>query len=123
MKPYAVRHLKLKAQDGEGTYRWLQTAEKHLQAAVDYFGDPDLGSLNPEDLTGWVEHLRRQDNGRGGKLSDGTVRKYLNSVSNMYARAVSERYVRTNPVGDMYKKPTERRRAAAYLEPEEIPVP
>lgn len=117
---YADRHLRLKARDREATGRWLQSAEKHLQAAVDYFGaEADLASITPEDFTGWVEVLRGRDNGRGGTLSESTVRKYLNSLSNMYARAVSERYVPSNPVGDMYSKPTEERREAPYLEAHE----
>lgn len=94
--------------------------QKHLQAAVDYYGeDASMAALAPADFTRWVEHLRAQGNGRGGKLSDGTVRKYLNSVSNLYARAVSERSetgVSSNPVADMYVKPNEERREAPYLE-------
>ena len=117
LQAYAARHLLLKARNREATAQWLKSAQKHLQAAVDFFGTgTDLETLDPHDFTRWVEHLRHQDNGRGGTLSDGTVRKYLNSVSNMYSRAVSERCVRTNPVADMYVKPTEERREAPYLD-------
>lgn len=120
LKKYAAQHLRTKARDREATARWLQMSEKHLRAAVDYFGaDTDLAALSPEDFTGWVEHLRRQDNGRGSLLSDSTVRKYLNSVSNLYRRAVSDRYVTENPVTDMYSKPREVRREAPFLTPPE----
>lgn len=114
--PYAEYHLKQKAKDGETTDLWLTQAEKHLTAACAFFGErTDLASLSPEDFTRWVEHLRRQKNGRGGTLSETSVRKYLNSVSNLFKRAVSERYVPSNPVGDMYSKPTEKRQEAPFL--------
>jgi hypothetical protein len=83
LKRYAAMHLRQKARDGEATSRWLQSAEKHLTAAVHFFSpDTDLASLTPEDFNRWVADLRRQDNGRGGRLSDSTVRKYLNTTSN-----------------------------------------
>ncbi len=56
------------------------------------------GSQLPEDCQRWVTHLRKRSNRRGATYRDGTVRKYLNSLSNLYARAVSERYVAVNPV-------------------------
>ncbi|MEQ9569960.1 MAG: hypothetical protein RLN75_07190, partial [Longimicrobiales bacterium] len=43
------------------------------------------------------------------------MRKSVNSMSNMYARALSERYVPSNPVSDMYAEPTEPKREAAFL--------
>lgn len=117
---FATRHLVQKKRDREATDRWLDSAQKHLEGAVAFFGaEASLAALDPADMDRWVEHLRRQENGRGAKLADATVRKYLNSVSNMYARALSERLVRSNPVGDMYTKPTEERREAGYLEPAE----
>lgn len=117
---YAAEHLRKKARDGEATSRWLEDVERHLRAAVEFFGaDAPLASLTPEDFGRWVDHLRARGNGRGGVLGDGSVRKYLNSMSNLYARAVSERYVPSNPVGDMYAKPTEPKREAAFLAPEE----
>jgi integrase len=66
-----------------------------------------------------VNHLRKRDNGRDGKLSEGSVRKYLNSFSNLFARAGSDEHVARNPVADMYTKPTEERREAKYLEAHE----
>ena len=117
---YAEYHLREKARSKEAVASWLIQSECHLRAAVDFFGaDVGLPTITPEDLTRYVNHLRGRDNGRGGKLSETTVRKYLNCLSNMYARAVSERYVGSNPVADMYVKPTEDRHEAAYLEPAE----
>lgn len=120
LQDYAIRHLELKAKGGEGVRSWLQQSQRHLQAAAEFFGaEIDLVAVSPEDVTRWVEHLRRQDNGRGGTLGETSVRKYINSLSNMYRRAVSERYVKANPVADMYSKPTEDRVEPAWLQPEE----
>ena len=120
LKAYAAQHLRQKARDDEATPRWLQSMQKHLEAAVGWFGaEADLLSISPKSLTGWINHLRTVDNGRGGKLSEGSVRKYLNSLSNLYARAVSDELVPRNPVADMYSKPTEERRDARFLEAHE----
>ena len=119
LKGYAAEHLRKKAKE-KATLQWLQSAQKYLQAAVDHFGDDtDLAALTPGDFTTWVDHLRRQDNGRGGMLTDATVRKYLNACSNLFRRAVSDGYVTQNPVRDMFEKPTEEWREASFLEPEE----
>lgn len=117
---YAARHLMLKAKDGDGTPAWLSQAEVHLTEAVSYFGaGADLSTLTPAHMTAYVEHLRQKENGRGGTLGDTSVRKYLNSVSNLFKRAVSEGVAPSNPVGDMFKRPTETRVEAEYLEPHE----
>ena len=117
---YAASHLDLKAKDEEATRQWLIQAQRHLETAVAFFGaERNLAAISPEDLKGYVEHLRQRDNGRGGTLTDATVRAYLNSLSNMFRRAVSDRYVQSNPVGDMFTKPTPDRVEADYLEPEE----
>jgi integrase len=120
LKAYAAYHLRRKAQDKEGVRSWLVQSEKHLRAAVDFFGaETDLASITPEGLTGWVDVLRRTDNGRGGTLGETSVRKYLNSLSNLYKRAWSELYVTSNPVANMFRKPTESRGEAPFLEAHE----
>ena len=120
---YAARHLDLKAQNGEGVESWLAQAQRHLETAGNFFGtNVDLLTLTSADMTRYVDHLRTLDNGRGGKLGDTSVRKYLNSLSNLFARAVSEQRetrVIVNPVAAMYSKPTETKVEAEYLEPEE----
>ena len=91
-----------------------------IQAAADFFGaNTDLAGITSEALTRWVDVLRKTSNGRGGTLSETSVRKYLNSVSNLFKRALSERYVKLNPVAAMYCKPTETKTEAPYLSPEE----
>lgn len=123
LKVYAAAHLERKAEDGEATARWLTSMQKHLAAASEFFGETtELDTIQPTDLNRWVAHLRRQSNGRGEKLSDTTVRKYLNSLSNLYARALSDHpaTVKSNPVSAMYSKPTGEAEEARYLEPEEV---
>ena len=117
---YAGRHLELKAKGNEAVHSWMVQTQRHLRLAVEFFGsDIDLAAISPEDVTRWVEHLRTQDNGRGGTLGETSVRKHINSLSNLYRRAKSERYVTSNPVGDLYSKPAETKGEAAYLLPEE----
>jgi integrase len=117
---YADRHLRMKAEDGEAVPEWLAQAQRHLETAATYFGaDCDLAAITTHDMGRYVAYLRQLANGRGGTFSDTTVRKHLNSLSNMYKRALSEGYVKQNPVADMYSKPTERKVEAEYLEPHE----
>ncbi len=117
---YAARHLRLKAEEGNGSDGWLALSQVHLQEAVTYFGArAELGSLTPADTTGYVEHLRRKSNGRGGLLTESSVRTYLNALSNLYRRAVSEGKATGNPVSNMFSKPTPARVEARYLEPHE----
>ena len=120
LKPYAAYHLMQKARDREVTERWLEEAQRHLESAVEFFGaDTDLGSIHSDDCTKWTNHLRGKENRKGGTLAEGSVRKYLNSLSNLYARAVSERYVDRNPIADMYTKPKETRTEASFLQAHE----
>ncbi len=122
---YAETHLIVKAtESGKGGEKlsksWLVQAERHLGLACDFFGsDIELSAITPRDLNRWVAHLRKQPNHRGGTLSDGTIRAYLNSLSNLYARAVADGHTQRNPVADMYKKPTPQVHEPEYLEPEE----
>lgn len=113
---YGARHLELKAKSGGVTRRWLRQSEGHLRIAVSFFGaDVDLRAITPRHVEGYVEFLRRRSNGRGGTLSEASVRKNLNTLSNLYRRAVSERYSAANPVAELYEKPTAPRTEAAYL--------
>jgi integrase len=117
---YADYHLTEKAKNDEAVPAWLTQAQRHLETAAGFFGpDLDVAAITPDDLGRYVDYLRGLDNGRGGTLSDTSVRKYLNSLSNMYARALAEGYVKSNPVASMYSKPTEATVEAEYLEPHE----
>ncbi len=116
---YASHHLVLKAQSGKVTRSHVGELETRLQRAVEFFGaDRDLESIRVADLGRYVEWLKRRPNRRGGTLGPGTVRHYLNALSNLYKRAASEGRVppRHNPVRDMMDKPTPDNEEAAFLE-------
>ena len=129
LEEFGSLHLKRKRAAGVSG-KWLVTVETQLQRAVENFGrDRELSTIRPSDIGGWVEALRDTDNGRGGTLTDKTVRDHLNSLSNLYRRAggameaVPARY---NPVLawlgglDDAEKPTGNTgREAEWFEPHE----
>lgn len=104
-------HLKLKAESGKFTFRYLSTAENHLERACAFFGSGrELSTIRPTDVRRWMRHLRQRPNGRGGTLNDKTVRSHLDSLGNLYRRAQSEEYVLPgfNPVMALMEKPSGR---------------
>lgn len=119
LQDYAAHHLIEKARSGRVTERWLQSMERHLREAVEFFGaDRQLAGIRTADMQRYVGHLRALSNDRGGTLTDASVRKYLNSLSNLYRRAQSEGVVPPgyNPVSSLMDKPTAKRREARWLE-------
>lgn len=120
LSEFADYHLRAKAKAGRVTARWLEQEQYQLQAAVEFFGGSrELSTIRTRDVQRWLGHLREQSNGRGETLADSTVRKFLNSLSNVYRRAASEGYVPPglNPVAALMDKPSGRtRREAAWLE-------
>lgn len=136
---YASYHLKAKAESGRVTLQWLRAAEKHLELAVQFFchngqplprvrGEVDpaqiedvaLDAITVREAQEYVGWLRKQPNGRGGTFSESSQRKYLNSLSNLYLRAIGERRVPHgfNPVAALMDKPQDAkgRREARWLE-------
>lgn len=119
LRAFAAHHLVQKAKAGRSVDRWLEQHEAKLRAACDYFGEErDVLSVDVADVQRWANHLRLQPNGRGGTLSEGSVRHYLNVLSNLYRRAQAERYVPPgfNPVAAMLDKPVGKREEARWLE-------
>jgi integrase len=119
LKEFAAHHLVERAKGGQVTDRWLTMMERHLSEAVAYLGtDRQLTTIRTTDVQKYVAHLRGLDNGRGGRLSDASVRKYVNSLSNLYRRAESESLVPPgyNPVASLMDKPTAKQREAEWLE-------
>jgi integrase len=119
LQEFAAHHLVEKARAGKVTEGWLTRAEMHLRAAIDFFGaDRDLAAIGVRDVQRYVAHLKRQPSGRGGTLNGGTVRHYLNSLSNMFRRAQGEGCVPLgfNPAGALMEKPSARREEARWLE-------
>lgn len=116
---YAAEHLEEKARAGKVTEGWLSLSEDRLQAAVDHFGaGRELSTISTRDVQAWVRELKKRPGRGGGTLSPGTVRHFLNALSNLYQRAQSEGYVLPgyNPVAAMMDKPTAARKEARWLE-------
>ncbi len=63
-----------------------------------------------------MAYLRTIPNGRGKTLTDSSARKYINSLSNLYRRAICEESAATNPVSALLEKPTARKQEARWLE-------
>jgi len=116
---FAAHHLKQKAAAGRATVQWLGAAQEHLETARDFFGDArDLAMIQVQDVSAFVEFLSQQPNGRGGSLGGGTITQYLNSLSNLYRRAISESLVPmgANPVRAMLEMPLIERAKTPWLE-------
>jgi len=127
LKPFASKHLIAKKKSGRFTNDYLGQVEKHLGRAVEFFGSARvLVTIKPDpDVKKWIEALRKLDNGRGGTLSDKTVRDHLNSLSNLYRRAQEAGVVPIgyNPPQVLMEKPQpDRGREAAYLEVHEAAI-
>lgn len=91
LKEYAAHHLEQKAEAQEATEDHLAETQKRLERAIEFLGaDPDIATIEVSDIQRYTSFLRKQPNGRGGTFSGGTVRHYLNALSNLYLRAQSE---------------------------------
>ena len=122
LKAYSIHHLRKKARSGEVTDRWLEQTQRQLQSAAHYFGeDRDVASITVDDVQGYIEQLKALSNGRGGVLSPGSQRHYLNSLSNLFRRAHAERVVTPgfNPVAGLLEKPRGKSGEARWLEVDE----
>ena len=120
LKSFAAQHLLQKAKGGKVTTGWLEAAEYHLREAIGFFGeDRDVTSLTTADVQKYANHLQAVSNGRGGTLSAGSQRHYLNSLSNLFRRAQSEGVVTPgyNPVAALMEKPSGKPAEARWLEP------
>jgi hypothetical protein len=99
LREYAAHHLMEKARAAKVTTVWLERTEDRLRAAVEFFGNRELASITTRDVQRWTAHLRTQPAWRGKRgqangagevktpektLSPGTVRHYLNALSNVY---------------------------------------
>lgn len=117
LKEFADEHLDAKGETEDISPAWAIQTRCQLDVAIDYFGaERELTSIRVADVREYVAWLRRQPNGRDGTFSEGTVRHYLNSLSNLFRRAVAEEVVLQNPVASLMHKPTAEAKEADWLE-------
>jgi hypothetical protein len=84
-------HLKRKARNREAKGQWLGNVQGHLETAEDFFGaDRDLADIKLREVEEYRYHLSCLSNGRGGTMSTGSVAHYMNSLSNLYRRAIAD---------------------------------
>ena len=122
LKSFAALHLLQKAKGGKITTRWLGQTQRQLETAITFFGaDRDVASISTADIQRFANHLQAIPNGRGGTISTGSQRHYLNSLSNLFRRAQSEGVVPPgyNPVGALMERPSGKPAEARWLEPHE----
>ena len=100
----------------------MSVTEYQLREAIGFFGeDRDVTSVTTADVQKYANHLQTVSNGRGGTLSGGSQRHYLNALSNLFRRAQSEGVVTPgyNPVAALMEKPCGKPAEARWLEPHE----
>jgi integrase len=134
LREFAAHHLRSKAQSGRFTEQWLQETEQRLRTAVEFFGpNRELHEIHVKDVQQYRTWLSQQPVRRGRKdpkpgdppkrtLGLQSQRHYLNVLSNLFQRAISEAVVPTghNPCVQMIDKPVAFRREARWLEVHEI---
>jgi integrase len=83
---------------------------------VDYFGAGR--DLSMQDAREWAERLAEMQTRSGERMTAGTIRHHLNTLSNLFRHTASEGRIPTsyNPVRDLLDKPTARRVEARWLE-------
>jgi integrase len=118
LEAYASEHLVKKRKSGRVTEHWLAVSQQHLAVAVEFFGaQRELVSVGVEHAQAYAHHLAERESARGGTLSPGSQRKYLNTLSNLFRRAQGEGLLRgANPVAALMDKPTAARVEAPWLE-------
>lgn len=117
----ARQHLILKKESAKFTDRWIAMSQGHLERARDFFGaSRPLHTIAVEDVQRWVIHLEGQKGRMAPKMSGGTIRHHLSSLSNLYKRARSLGLVPGgyNPVSDLMpgERPAGRHEEARWLE-------
>lgn len=118
---YAEDHLLRKRALCEGVARWLDSVSVHLEEAVWFFGsETPLESIHVLHVEAYLAHLLARSNRRGGTLSPSTVNKYLNSLSNLFRRAIADGCISANPVQQLFRRPSPGRSPTLWLEVPEI---
>jgi integrase len=118
-----------KADSKQFTETHLAAVDARLRVVLAFLGgagDPEARQVDPNtvgvtQVRALVAHLRGLPNGRGGTMSEGNTRHYLNALSGVYRRAASEGYVPPgyNPVQALLEKPIGRAAEARWLQAHE----
>jgi integrase len=112
------RHLALKAHEvdqetGLGlTPRWLENVTRHLDRAVEFWGKERMvAGITANDVLAWIAKLRET-------IGGSSARHHINSLSNLFRRAMRDELIVANPVTllDRKEKPAAGRREADWLE-------
>lgn len=120
---FAAAHLKAKAINKEADMQWLESAERHLTIACTFFGpSTDIAVITARDMADFVEHLHGLSNRRSAHMKNGTINHYLNSLSNMFRRAISLGYIEIgkNPVATLFTRPANDATETLWLEVPEV---
>jgi hypothetical protein len=114
---YAGEHVCQRSAAEEISPEWTGETKRKLLTAIQFFGaDRDLASIRPKDVKAYAAHLRTLSNGRGGKLSPGSQKHYLNVLGRLFRDAIeAELYVGSNPVHSLTAKPRVIRKEARWL--------
>jgi integrase len=113
--PYVERHLVAKLNAQKVGIQWMGSIEKHLDVAVRFFGArTPLRDIAVPQVQDYLTYLGRLPSSRRGEadgvevLSESTRRKYLNSLSQLFKRAISEGILPLghNPVSYLIDKPS-----------------
>lgn len=122
---YAKRHMELKGESGGYDEDWLEQVQMHLEAACDLLGArtllPTITVAEISDkflrgLDGWVARRNRRKGRQARPLGPGSRRKYLNSLSNLLGRAVSEGVIQFNAVALLKDKPKGKKGSPRWFE-------
>lgn len=116
-------HLKAKKQAKKVGSQWLGNVRVHLETAAQFFGpSTDLALVTSKRVDEYVAWLLTQPNGRGGTLSPGSIHQYLDSLGQLFRRAVSWELLAdgTNPVAALFERPKIERAKTFWLEVPEV---
>jgi integrase len=131
----AAEHLRLKALANKVTTQSLESDQRHLERACQFFGaDTLLEAITPQRVGQWATWLqttrfplRLTDGRRRGKrrtrlMSPSNARKCLNSLSNLFRRAQEQGWVSmgVNPVSALMTKPQGKAHEARWFEAHEV---
>lgn len=99
---YAEHHLRAKAARGKVSDAHLDADERHLRRADVFWPGRTLGSITPGHVRDWLAWLRvlpltRKHQAGTRTMSEPNVRHHLNSLSNLFRRAVAEGKTVLNP--------------------------